>query len=108
METATPATVLEARRGSDDPLADDDRFRDLLADDDEARGDGRIRCPRCGWQPGPGDRWLCTCGWAWNTFDTHGRCPECGRRWLTTQCLRCGAWSPHEEWYAEEPGPPPR
>ncbi len=96
--------VRRARRGSDDdPMFDDDRFRDLLEDDDEKSGKGRIRCPRCGWTPGSGDLWLCSCGHAWHTFDTRGRCPSCSRQWTQTQCLSCGAWSPHEEWYAEEP-----
>jgi len=37
----------------------------------------------------------------WNTFETRGACPACGRAWRETQC-RCLAWSPHDEWYAEE------
>ena len=116
VETVPSPTVYRARRGGDDPL-DGERFKDLSADDDQKTGGGRIRCPRCGWTPRSGDRWLCTCtldsslykrgmctcGHAWNTFDTRGRCPGCGRRWLHTQCLSCGAWSPHLEWYAEEP-----
>jgi hypothetical protein len=24
-----------------------------------------------------GDKWFCTCGNEWNTFDTSGVCPEC-------------------------------
>lgn len=64
--------------------------------------DGRIRCPRCGWEPRKDDRWLCGpqgCGHVWNTFETLGRCPACERFWNETACLRCGAWSPHDEWY---------
>jgi hypothetical protein len=61
---------------------------------------GRIRCPRCQWQPGRDDRWSCKCGHSWNTFDTHGVCPACAVAWRETQCLRCGQWSPHEDWYA--------
>ena len=31
------------------------------------------------------------------------------RQWHDTQCLSCGAWSPHEQWYFDEPeeGAPP-
>ncbi len=40
----------------------------------------------------------------WNTFETRGRCPACAKRWALTQCLRCHALSPHEDWY-EAPDP---
>ena len=62
---------------------------------------GRIRCPTCAWEPSRGDRWHCheTCGHVWNTFETRGRCPECGKQWAETACLRCGVWSRHEDWY---------
>jgi len=33
----------------------------------------RIRCPLCGWSPRKEDKWSCTCGYEWNTFDT-GEC----------------------------------
>jgi hypothetical protein len=46
---------------------------------------------------------MCECLHVWNTFDTRGVCPACGHQWKETQCLRCQAWSPHEEWYADEP-----
>jgi len=29
----------------------------------------RIRCPLCGWSPREDDRWSCTCGNEWNTFE---------------------------------------
>jgi hypothetical protein len=35
----------------------------------------RIRCPLCGWSPRKEDKWFCTCGHDWNTFDTGGVCP---------------------------------
>ena len=66
-------------------------------------GRGRIRCPSCGWEPGRHDRWACTCLHLWNTFDTGGVCPACGREWAETQCPRCNSWSRHLEWYADEP-----
>jgi len=59
----------------------------------------RIRCPLCGWKPGKHDRWACTCGHMWNTFDTGGVCPSCLRQWTTTQCYSCHRWSPHSDWY---------
>jgi len=62
----------------------------------------RIRCPRCGWEPGANDLWMCTCLHTWNTFDTRGVCPSCGRKWTDTQCLRCAEWSPHDDWYDDE------
>jgi hypothetical protein len=65
----------------------------------------RIRCPRCGWEPGPHDRWMCVCAHVWNTFDTGGICPACERKWVETQCLRCQMWSRHEDWYGDEPKP---
>jgi hypothetical protein len=63
----------------------------------------RIRCPQCRWQPGPNDRWFCDCGHAWNTFQTRGRCPACQKQWAVTECLRCGGWSAHEDWYERDP-----
>jgi hypothetical protein len=65
----------------------------------------RIRCPKCNWEPAPADRWSCNpggCGNIWNTFETRGVCPECSREWKQTACLRCSAWSLHDEWYVEE------
>jgi hypothetical protein len=55
----------------------------------------RIRCPLCGWSPRKDDRWSCTCGHSWNTFDTGGVCPECLHQWASTQCLSCKRCSPH-------------
>src|SRR5271154_6358590 len=59
-----------------------------------------IRCPLCGWSPGKGDKWFCTCGHEWNTFDTGGVCPACLHQWSETQCLSCSRWSAHSLWYA--------
>ncbi len=70
---------------------------------DSSEGGGasgpRIRCPLCGWQPRAHDRWFCKCGHQWNTFDTGGICPACLYQWKDTQCLACGRFSPHSEWY---------
>lgn len=61
----------------------------------------RIRCPQCGWSPRKEDRWSCSCGHSWNTFDTGGVCPACLHQWAFTQCLSCGCWSLHSDWYAQ-------
>ncbi|MCG6927629.1 MAG: hypothetical protein LJF30_20270 [Acidobacteria bacterium] len=71
-------------------------------DDDQKWGRRRIRCPRCAWEPDRDDLWACLCLHSWNTFDTGGRCPACGRQWTETQCLRCKGWSPHADWYGGE------
>ena len=65
-------------------------------------GEGKIQCPKCHWKPSESDRWACTCEHSWNTFETHGRCPGCGKQWTQTQCLHCGDWSPHEDWYVDD------
>lgn len=62
-----------------------------------------IYCPKCKWEPPASARWLCSCGHKWNTFDTQGQCPECGKVWQKTQCLECQKWSPHHEWYHDLP-----
>lgn len=59
----------------------------------------RIACPKCQWQPDGRPRWTCSCGHTWNTFETKGKCPECGIQWQDTYCPDCHQSSPHEEWY---------
>jgi len=61
----------------------------------------QIRCPLCSWSPRKEDKWVCTCGYDWNTFDTGGVCPACLHQWRETQCLACARWSPHSDWYRE-------
>lgn len=65
-------------------------------------GEGRIRCPLCGWTPRPENRWSCKCLHQWNTFDTGGVCPNCLYRWAYTTCLACHQWSPHSDWYPKD------
>jgi len=64
---------------------------------------GKIRCPKCAWEPARTDRWWCQpgCGHVWNTFETRGCCPACSRQWEQTVCLRCHQWSRHDDWYAD-------
>jgi hypothetical protein len=59
----------------------------------------KIECPACEWEPDGHPHWNCTCGHAWNTFDTGGICPKCKERWKDTQCPACSQWSPHIDWY---------
>jgi hypothetical protein len=80
-----------------------DRDRPPVVDEDDQEGEGptRIRCPACGWEPTRHHLWMCSCLHSWNTFETRGVCPACSRRWTETQCPRCSAWSPHDDWYAD-------
>lgn len=66
---------------------------------DRDDNDPGIRCPVCKWRPRKHDRWSCSCGHSWNTFDTRGRCPACDAQWRETACPSCLVWSPHEAWY---------
>jgi len=58
-----------------------------------------IICPKCDWKPNRNSRWLCDCGFVWNTFDTGGECPACRKQWEPTMCLACSEWSLHLDWY---------
>ncbi|MDU1890475.1 MAG: hypothetical protein E6767_07260 [Dysgonomonas sp.] len=60
-----------------------------------------IRCPKCKWEPSAEHTWECSCGHEWNTFETGGCCPKCGRVWKHTQCYpdQCNQWSLHIDWY---------
>jgi len=84
------------------------KLREIKEEDREKRG--RIRCPKCKWQPKASSRWFCGpceypenffggCGSSWNTFTSRGRCPGCAHQWRWTACLRCTEWSLHEDWY---------
>jgi hypothetical protein len=99
-----PVLRQEAKRGAEEPdksggVKQEERLEDTV-------GGGRIRCPKCGWRPRKSDTWWCRCGCVWNTFDTAGRCPDCGRQWRNTCCLKCHQWSPHEDWYTAKPSSP--
>jgi len=71
------------------------------------RDGGRIRCPKCQWEPAKSDRWCCApgCQHVWNTFETRGLCPGCSKQWTETVCLRCNQWSRHDDWYEASPSP---
>ena len=83
----------------------DDLDPDVLEDAGlaiDGGGGPKIRCPKCQWEPTEKSRWFCTCGCSWNTFDTAGLCPSCGKQWTQTACLRCSAWSLHKDWYVAD------
>jgi hypothetical protein len=90
-------------------VTDSDVFRKIIFsvldrefDDEKILGPRgpRIRCPLCGWSPREEDKWFCTCGNEWNTFDTGGVCSACLHEWTSTQRLSCSRWSQHSEWYS--------
>ena len=58
-----------------------------------------IKCPKCKWEPRADDLWICDCEHEWHTFDTAGRCPNCSKVWVETQCRECAEWSLHLDWY---------
>ena len=65
-----------------------------------------VRCPKCHWEPDDSCRWVCdVCNTRWNTFNTFGKCPTCGKIYEETACFKhkggCGLWSPHADWYLE-------
>ncbi len=87
-----------------DPLTDKPLIvpnRELEEKEDIGPSGHDIRCPLCGWSPGKGDLWSCTCGHEWNRFNTGGVCPACLQQWKETQCLSCHRWSPHSDWYVQ-------
>jgi hypothetical protein len=98
VDLATPTLLLKDEGPTPDLGVDDEV--DEADDEDGARP--RIRCPLCMWVPRGRDRWICYCGCSWHTFDTGGRCPECGFQHEHTMCLACRRWSKHLAWYADE------
>jgi hypothetical protein len=76
-------------------------FKETERSRDVSDKHGKIRCPKCGWQPSRSDRWMCKCEHLWNTFDTRGVCPACAYQWRDTKCPSCHNWSPHDDWYAQ-------
>ena len=56
-------------------------------------------CPSCKTAPPLGTLWRCgQCGNAFDTFETHARCPACGANYNLTQCLDCGTRSVMSDW----------
>ncbi len=92
----------EARENAEDPDYDGFEGVEAEAEDEEGERSRRIRCPVCRWQPQKHDRWWCTCGYVWNTFDTAALCPACKKQWEWTQCLKCHERSLHKDWYTDD------
>jgi hypothetical protein len=66
-------------------------------------GRPRIRCPRCLWEHDGKKHWACEdCGEIFDTFVTGAACPSCPNSWKLTQCPKCDALSPHDDWYERE------
>jgi hypothetical protein len=61
-----------------------------------------IQCEYCEWKPDGGKHWTCTCRHTWNTFETKGKCPNCGIQWEETSCIGCKQSSLHKNWYKTE------
>jgi tetratricopeptide (TPR) repeat protein len=97
-------TVLEQIRNSYDSLDREDQatFTSLVAHANCEVADevlSHVACPHCKRPPRCKDRWRCSCGNQWNTFDTRGRCPACDFQWAETACPVCNELSPHSDWY---------
>ena len=60
-----------------------------------------IYCPKCKWVPPRVALWECleVCGCLFDTFETGGVCPACQEKFEYTQCIMCGQFSPHRDWY---------
>jgi hypothetical protein len=72
-----------------------------------------ISCPKCGWEPDESCRWVCdVCDTRWNTFETHGVCPNCGKVYKDTMCSKrrggCGQMSLNSDWYEPIEIPAPK
>lgn len=58
-------------------------------------------CPSCKTSPPIGEFWKCgKCGREFDTFQTHGVCPQCGTQFPITKCIDCGEADPISEWEA--------
>jgi Zn-dependent protease len=69
------------------------------------RRDG-FACPSCKMTPPVGDLSKCgRCGQAFDMFQTHGVCPQCGTQFQGTRCLDCGATHSMSEWAASAVAP---
>jgi len=68
-------------------------------------------CPVCKIAPPHGPFWVCgKCRKPFDTFETHGLCPNCGVEYAVTYCPECSSLRPMSEWmaYSNTPPPPPQ
>lgn len=64
-------------------------------------------CPQCKTPPPRGNFWGCgKCRKPFDTFETHGICPNCGTQFAATSCPECGNVRPMSEWVAASTVPP--
>jgi Zn-dependent protease len=71
-------------------------------------------CPACKESPPAGKFWKCSCGTAFDTFESGARCPACAKTFTATKCILCGKASPLPLWHSTgapseplAPGPTP-
>jgi Zn-dependent protease len=74
-------------------------------------------CPNCHAAPPMGPVWVCDlCGQNFDSFESGGRCPNCGKLHENTMCVECRTMSPIGAWEprpvtpfatADHPLPPP-
>jgi hypothetical protein len=63
------------------------------------RREGIFACPSCKTAPHIGPNWRCSdCTATFDTFETLGQCPTCGKKFAQTRCLNCGALHAVGEW----------
>jgi Zn-dependent protease len=66
-------------------------------------------CPLCKVSPPRGAYWVCgKCRAAFDTFETHAHCPNCGAQFAVTRCVDCGRSSTFEDWLIAPPIPSSR
>jgi Zn-dependent protease len=58
-------------------------------------------CPFCREHPPQAPLWSCPCGSRFDTFQTGGNCPACGRTYQTTMCPFCAQLSPLHLWFPQ-------
>jgi Zn-dependent protease len=58
-------------------------------------------CPFCHQHPPQSPLWSCPCGSRFDTFQTGGNCPACGRAFQTTMCPFCQQSSPIHLWFPQ-------
>lgn len=72
----------------------------ILAEAAAAPRRAGFACPQCRAAPPVGPFWACPCKERFDTFETGGRCPKCGRVFPTTSCTDCHTVSPQDAFRA--------
>ena len=72
---------------------------------DQENNEQKAKCPNCLQSPPGGPNWVCFdlekvgCGFRFDTFQTRATCPNCGRKFLSTQCPNCHNWASFSKWF---------